>query len=57
MSSKKSTTLTSNDPLALPRFCNEGGVENDITFDHTLYTEADPQSFGGVDVFLNQFEC
>ena len=33
------------------------GVENDITFDHALYTEADPQSFGGVDVFLNQFEC
>ena len=33
------------------------GVENDITFDHTFYTEADPQSFGGVDVFLNQFEC
>ena len=24
-----------------------GGVENDITFDHTLYTGADPESFGG----------
>ena len=23
------------------------GVENDVTFDHTLYTEADLQSFGG----------
>ena len=22
-----------------------GGVENDITFDHTLYTGADPESF------------
>ena len=33
------------------------GVENDITFDHTFYTEADPESLGGVDVFLNQFEC
>ena len=33
-----------------------GGFENDITFDHTLYTGADPQSFGGVDVILNQFE-
>ena len=35
----------------------KGGFENDITFDHTLYAEADPQSFGGVDAFLNQFEC
>ena len=35
----------------------EGGVEDDITFDHTLYTGADPQSFGGVEVFFNQFEC
>ena len=34
-----------------------GEVENDFTFDHTLYTEADPESFGGVDVTLNQFEC
>ena len=33
------------------------GVENAVTFDHTLYTGADPQSFAGVDVFLNQFEC
>ena len=31
-----------------------GGVENDMGFDHTLYTGADPQSFGGVDVILNQ---
>ena len=32
------------------------GGEND---DHTLYrpTGADPESFGGVDVILNQFEC
>ena len=29
-----------------------GGVENDITFDHTLYTGADPESVGGVDVIL-----
>ena len=34
-----------------------GGLENDITFNHTLYTEADPESFGGVDVILNQFQC
>ena len=30
-----------------------GGVENDITFDHALYTGADPESFGGVHVILN----
>ena len=29
------------------------GAENDITFDHTLYTGADPESFGGVHVILN----
>ena len=29
------------------------GVENDITFDYTLYTGADPESFGGVHVILN----
>ena len=34
-----------------------GGGENDITFHHTLYTGADPESFGGVDVILNQFKC
>ena len=33
-----------------------GGVENDVTFDHTLYTGADPESLGGVDETLNQFE-
>ena len=33
------------------------GVENDITFDHALYTEADPENFGKVDVILSQFEC
>ena len=45
--------------LAQPGFCNGGGggVENDITFDHKLYTGADPESFGGVDIILNQFEC
>ena len=30
-----------------------GGVKNDIAFDHTLCTGADPESFGGVDVILN----
>ena len=35
--------------------CN-GGFENDITFDHTLYAGADPESFGGIHVILNQFE-
>ena len=30
-----------------------GGVDNDVTFDHTLYTEADPESLGGEDVILN----
>ena len=34
-----------------------GGGENDITFDHALYTGADQESFGGIDVILNQFEC
>ena len=34
-----------------------GGDENDVTFDHTLYTGANLDSFGGVDVILNQFEC
>ena len=34
-----------------------GGVENDITFDHTLHTGANPESFGEVGVILNQFEC
>ena len=29
------------------------GVENDITFDYTLYTGADPKGFGGVHVILN----
>ena len=28
-------------------------VENDFTFDCMLYTEADPESFGGVHVILN----
>ena len=32
------------------------GFENHITFDHTLYTGADPESFCGVNVILNQFE-
>ena len=45
--------------LAKPGSCNggEGGVENDITFDHTMYIGVDPESFGGVDAILNQFEC
>ena len=30
-----------------------GGVGNGITFDHTLYTGANPESFGGVDEILN----
>ena len=29
------------------------GVENDITFDHTLHTGAVLESFGEVDVILN----
>ena len=40
---------------SVAKFC-DGGVENDFTFDHTLYTGADPESFSGVDVILNQFE-
>ena len=36
----------------------EGGeVEKDVTFEYMLYTGADPQNFGRVDVILNQFEC
>ena len=34
-----------------------GGVENDVAFDHTLYTKADPESFGERDVILNWVEC
>ena len=30
-----------------------GGVENDVTFDHTLYTGVDPENFGGGDASLN----
>ena len=33
-----------------------GEVENDVTFDHRLYTGADPKSFGGGDVMLNWVE-
>ena len=33
--------------LAQAGFCN-GGFEDDITFYHTLYTGADPESFKGV---------
>ena len=29
------------------------GVENDVTSEHTLYTGADPGSFGGRDAILN----
>ena len=29
------------------------GVENDITFDHTLFAGVDPESFSGVHVILN----
>ena len=29
------------------------GVENDVTFDHTLYTGADAESFSGGDLILN----
>ena len=43
-------------PLALPGFCN-GRVENDITFDYTLFTGVDPERFGGVYVILNLVEC
>ena len=28
------------------------GVENDITFDYTLFTEVDPERFGGVHAIL-----
>ena len=42
---------------SVARILRWGEVENDITFDHTLYTGADPKSFGGVDVILNQYEC
>ena len=32
------------------------GVENDVIFDHTLYTRTDAESFGGGGVILNQVE-
>ena len=41
---------------SVARILQWGEVKNDITFDHTLYTKADPESFGGADVILNQFE-
>ena len=31
-----------------------GGVENDVTFDHRLYTGTDSKSFGGGNVMLNR---
>ena len=31
----------------------ERGVENDVTFDYTFYTGADPESFGKGGVILN----
>ena len=46
------TTATS-----VARILQWGGFENEITFDYTLYTGADPESFGWVDVILSQFEC
>ena len=49
--------LCTTHALALPGLCNGGSFENDITFDHTLYTGADPESLGGIDAILNQFEC
>ena len=30
-----------------------GGGESDVTFNHTLYTGADPKIFGGGDGILN----
>ena len=39
--------------LAQTGFCNGRGGENDVTFDHTLYIRADPESFGEGDVILN----
>ena len=32
---------------SVARILHWGGGENDVTFDHTLYTGADPKSFGG----------
>ena len=29
------------------------GVENNVVFDHRLYTGVDPKSFGGGNVMLN----
>ena len=35
-----------------------GRFEHDVTFDHTLYTGADSESFrGGGSVILNWVEC
>ena len=33
-----------------------GGVENDVTFDHSFYTGADPESFGAGVVILIRVE-
>ena len=39
--------------LRSQNFEMKGVVENDVTFYQTLYTGADPESFGGGNVILN----
>ena len=34
-----------------------GCIENDVTFDHTLYRGTDSESFGWINVILIQFKC
>ena len=49
------TTLLQNQIFIITsaaRILHVEGFENDITFDPTLYTGADPESFGGVHVVL-----
>ena len=41
----------------IARIWQWGEVDNDVTFDRTLYTRADPESFSWGNVILNSVEC
>ena len=40
----------------IARILQWGGSDNDVTFNRTLYTRADPESFSWGDVILNSVE-
>ena len=45
MTNRKLNTARQN--ISVARILQWEWVENDVTFDHTLYTGADPESFSG----------